>query len=300
MLLHWLVGIAIENSAYQMGIASNPDVQPTKAQIERFLAEIDSLPPRQTLNEVIGKSERLYGLAAFQDMYWGISSADNSSSFLSPNLTWTLDLNIAMSRLNETYDALLSSDEALALDDDIFTPKPTFFNPLPLLFTSSRTHKITDILLGLSGRAIQASRGTEQRLICSANIQRLTLALLLYKNEHGTLPDGDWRESIKPYLGENPKRYFRCPMCQLAEDETAYALVVGEPSSVASPTPFLIVEVAKPQKLGKGDGRVALKTLEELSKIHSDFQMGNRSGAVRFLPKDAKPEELKELLEGKK
>ena len=61
--------------------------------------------------------------------------------------------------------------------------------------------------------AMQAFWEANRRTICGENVHRITLAMLLYEHEHGTLPpawtvdaDGNplhsWRVLLLPYLGE--------------------------------------------------------------------------------------------------
>ena len=307
-LVSGLVGIAIEGMARAIGIGSNPEFQPTKEQIERLVEELDALPPRLTFIECI-ESERYFGLAALQDMYWGNNPGMTDNMFptmLIPLMGWTMDINIAMARYNKVYDVITDPHPAGNRDaewvDQILEPSTRSINPFPLLFVRSRTNKIMDTLIALFVPAVQAGREAWRRIECLENMQRLTLALLLYEKEHGSLPEGDWREAIKPYLGEEADKYFQCPSHRLAQGETNYAMIGGVENFLVSPNQILLVEVMQPLKLGEGDGRLPLEKAQfddGLGSYHlGGMNAGLRSGGMRFISQTIKPEELQGLLDG--
>jgi len=307
--------------AVAVGIGSNPEFPPTKEQIERLVRELDALPPRITFNEAI-ESERYFGLAALQDMYRGIIPAINPDitndkflTMLIPLMGGTMDMNIAMTRLNKVYDVITDPNPAENGDtewvDQILDPSAHLINPFPLLFVRSRTNKMVDSLIieHIPAEVVQAGREAWRRGECAENMQRLTLALLLYEKEHGRLPEGDWREAIKPYLGEEADRYFQCPSHRLAQGETNYAMIGGVENGGDSPYQILIVEVMQPQKLGEGDGRLPFEQakfgnrgdtgFDGLGSHHSGgMNAGFRSGAVRFISVSMPPEKLQHLLDG--
>jgi hypothetical protein len=329
-LLSGFVGVAIEGMGRAIGIGSNPEFPPTKEQIERLVAELEALPPRWTLNEVL-ESERLFGLAATQDMYWGNQPGffrDDPFPYyrlLFPGMTWALDINIALTRLNGTYDALIDGKTL----EEILKPSGNPYNPLPLLFVRSRTNRLSDTLVSLTIPAIDAARGAWERVECIENMQRLTLALLLHEMEHGSLPEGDWREAIKREPGTAIKREpgtvspketaeFRCPSHPgLAEGETAYAMIGGVSNPAPTPNQILLVEIREPQKLGEGDGRIPFEAAAfieagSVGDSRSDrmdahlvgshhmggVNVGLRSGGVRFISATIDPMVWQSLLDG--
>ena len=307
-LVSGLVGLAIEGMGVAIGIGSNPEFPPTKEQIERLVAELDALPPRQTLSEAL-ESERYFGLAALQDMWWGIDIgiADVYHSILGPLWKWTIDINIAMAKQNKVYDAMTIPGATLDGNtlEEFIELTWNRWNPLPLLFVRSRTIRIMDTKIALTIPALQAGSEAWRRVECIENMQRLTLALLLYEKEHGAIPEDDWREAIRPYLGENAEKYFRCPSHGLAQGETNYAMISGVSNPQPTPYQFLLVEVMQPQKLGEGDGRILLEEAkfsqenDGLGSHHTGgINVGLRSGAVLFIVKNTKPEELQSLLDG--
>jgi hypothetical protein len=206
-------------------------------------------------------------------------------------------------------------DEYLA---EHLEPSMSRWNPLPLLFVHSRTKRLVDSYSALFIPALQAAREAERRLECASNMQRLTLALLLYEKDHGNMPEGDWREAIRPYLGDNADRYFQCPTHGLAEGETNYAMIGGVSNESPTPNQILLVEVFQPQKLGEGDGRIPLEKAklwrkhvmfppniprpddwDGLGSFHTGgVNATHRNGAARFISESINPEFLQSLLDG--
>ena len=167
------------------------------------------------------------------------------------------------------------------------------------------------MLISLFIPAMQAGREAWRRIECLENMQRLTFALLLYEKEHGTLPDGDWREAVKPYLGENAELYFRCPSHRVVDAEgkwrelegtTTYAMVSNVPNLTSSPNQVLLVEVLQPQKLGEGDGRIPFEQANFENALGSNHaggtNVGMRSGTVRFITKTIELDKWRSLLDG--
>jgi hypothetical protein len=316
-LVSWLVGIAIEGMARSIGIAGNPEFPPTKEQIERLVNELDALPPRWTFNEVL-ETERLFCLASYQDLYWGNNPLFYNEPMpdkLYAYMSWSFDINILLERANKVYDVLTGKSETVdgrELDDIIMCPPS--WNPLPLLFPRSRSIRFADSQTALSIPAVQATREAERRCKCAENMQRLTLALLLYEKEHGALPAGDWREAVKPYLGKDADECFRCPAHRLPEGYTNYAMIGDVPDAVSSPNQILLAEVFQPQKLGEGDGRFPFvkaafwrssegsrpQDFDGLGSVHpGSITVGYRSGGMSFLSESNTTEEqLRQLLDG--
>ncbi len=316
-LVAYLVGIAIEGVATAVGIAENPEYPPTKEQIQRLMAELDKLPPRRTAGEAF-ESERFFSLAAMQDLYWGNSpeSTDNDSFLqrLYPFMSWTMDINISMERINGAFDVLAGEN----VDEGILPNRDNIsWNPFPMLTVRGRTNRINDVLISLLLPATEAAREAYRRCECMSNMQRLTLALLLYEKDHGGMRGGDWREAVKPYLGADVDRYFHCPTHRTEPDETTYAMVSGVENPSPTPQQILIIEVYQPQKLVKGDGRFPMEKakfwrrnamnpgelrpndFDGLGSYHTGgINVGLRNGSVRFISETIAPEELDKLLHG--
>lgn len=310
MLTHALVGIAIDGMGAAVGIAENPKYPPSKEQIQRLFTELENLPPFVTLQEVL-EAERYFALGAFQDMYWG-----NMSPYLytrplpvvlRPVMSWTVDINIFMARGNEIYDTVV---DGTFTDEDCHVS----MNPLSMLTVRGRSKNVMNVLGGLLVPAVHAAREAWRRNECTSNMRFLTLALLLYEKEHGHLPEGDWREAVRPYLGANVVKCFQCPThpkTYNAKDCTTYAMISGVENPDPTPQQILIAEVMQPLKLGQGDGRFPLEKAKiRQSLIHSvDFDglgsyhtgganFGFRSGAVHYFSETIDPENLNAMLQG--
>ena len=284
-LLSWVVGLYMEATGSSIGIGSNPNFTPTKEQIARLLTELTALPPRQTFSEVV-ETERFFSLAALQDVYYNQIDLFGRETFLTKNIRWLVDINVFLSRCNKHFD------EQISETIDISTWQPSR-NPLSYLFIRSRTIQIHDTI-GVV--ALRGQRERAQSQECLANMQLLTLALLLYEKEHDKLPDGDWRAAIQPYLAGTPAdeanadKYFRCPSCPAAEDETTYVMISGTSNQV------LLVETHEPQT---NEPRTLESVMNALGSNHSgSVNVGLRSGAIRSLDKDTAPDELRKLLNG--
>ena len=84
---------------------------------------------------------------------------------------------------------------------------------------------IAYMLLALFTPAVDAFENSIHRSRCAENMHRLALAIMLYRLEHGSLPDEDWVAQIKPYLGDNPEQYFLCPSNVAPKGKTTYVMI---------------------------------------------------------------------------
>ncbi|MDR3109134.1 MAG: hypothetical protein LBU65_05535 [Planctomycetaceae bacterium] len=272
-LLAAFVGIAVDNMALQIGINGNPDRPATKEQLEHYLKELDSLPPMVTFAECM-ESERLFGLGMLQGRF--ISKYNDGIP--SPTLNWICDPNITFRFMNKAYDMMCES-EILQRDDEIFKVSS---NPLHYITVRSRSENLSRMLVSLLTPAVKQARETLRYNECTMNMKCLTLALLLYEKEHGKSPDGDWRKAVKPYLGEKPDRYLRCPSCNLEDGETIYVMIRHEIDEPVTPETMLLVETYPPQKLSEGDGVISNAPTLFTNQHSNDYTVTYRSGSVRF------------------
>ena len=329
-MVQHLVGLAIEGMAAAIPVGANPEHPLTVQQIQRIVEGLDALPPRPALEDAY-EWERCIALSCLQ----AIARNQVALSYIAsldfyanpPNTDWytvflhSSNLNIAYRQVNEAFDAML------ALPSDEFETKmntiaqwTTSWDTIPKLLTANGRGMIAgDLLVAMLIPATRVLEEATQRSRCAENMQRLTLALLLYEKEHGALPDGDWREALKTVDGrQQTAANFRCPSCRdLAENETTYVMIGDVPDSVSSPNQILIAEVLQPQKFGEGDGRLPFekatfwyrgiarprelhpKDFDGLGSYHAGgCNFGFRNGAVRFIAKTIKPEELQKLLDG--
>lgn len=295
-LVSALVGVAIEGTALSIGPGENPEAVPTKEQLERFQRQIQDLPPRTTLEETL-ELERYFSLAALQDIYWGnapsVPGGPLPTRFM-PFMKRTVDINLFMARANRFFDSLIDG----SFDERSLVRRP---NPLAMLSIRSRSVMIMDTLSALMIPSVRAGREAFHRIRCQENLHRLTLALLLYEKERGQMPPGDWREAIRPRLGEDAGRYFQCPSCSLPDKNVStYAMVRDSSGAVpqSSETP-LLVELLTPMPFSEGDGSIAqgeamrwmpqrapagTDPIKGVGSMHPNgMNASYRSGAVQFL-----------------
>jgi hypothetical protein len=153
---------------------------------------------------------------------------------------------------------------------------------------------MSDLLIGLMCPAIDVFIEYVPRADCMENVQRLTLAMLLYQCEHGKLPDENWVEQIKPYLGEKAEQYFSCPANPSPKGETTYAMVRYGDTVAGSLETMLLIELKEPVPFDK-----AIVAVEEVlnrkrtgSQHSGGMNVGYRNGAVRFMSETIDEAEL--------
>ncbi len=246
-LIEMLVGIAMQGIAEAVGIAGSLEHPPSSEQIERFLAESNDLPPE-------GQFEKAYLFERYMalDIVQALANGERFEDIELPAANG-LDWNVLASRVNEHYDTALTSG--------------TYPSPSPgrilaaLALVRTRSKMVADILGALLLPAVDAAREATRRNICTDRMNRITLAMLLYERDHGTLPpaytvdtDGrpmhSWRVLVLPYLGqkelhakirldepwdsERNRRshgeavpFYQCPSAGSAPGHTTYSVVVG-------------------------------------------------------------------------
>ncbi len=263
-LIACLVGIAIEGMANALGIAATRESQPTEEQLQRFIGELNSLPPRPDINRMM-LAERYITLDLLQAMAHG----DETLASLFPELFLhinhieafglgiaarsSVDWNIVMRRFNALCDDLDTMEK-------VQLPK---LLSLGNLFIGVRSRRGADlVVLSQMLPGIQASREADRRSNCLDNLHRIMLARLLYQHDHGTLPPAytvnatgkplhSWRVLLLPYLGrqelygklrldepwdsEHNRQFqdaapvlYQCPSAMLKPGQTTYSVVLGE------------------------------------------------------------------------
>jgi len=317
-LIGYLVGIAIESMAGTIPINANSEHPLTETQIRRILEGLNALPQRTSIYEAY-EWERYMGLSILQDAYFDRTTnkhvpsvpriiADFNLWFeiegraerlrLSPFMRRVLDWNVVYRRLNEAYDALqqpsLTEYHALlkAAEEGVQNAKGWSSG-------SSFDDFIADVLIAMLLPAIEASFEATQRLECSENIQRLTLAILFNQCEHGMLPDEHWATQIEKYLGEKPEQYFSCPTNPSPEGETTYALIQYADTVGGSLDTLLLIELAEPVPFAEAVVIVdEILARQRWGSLHTTgTNVASYSGAVWFLANDTDEEELLRLLE---
>ncbi len=319
--ISYQIANALESIAESIEIGANPAAPPSREQLKRLLRGIETLPPPVPFREMF-EAARYSDLSFFQALAYGKNPYEDFD--LDIEFEWpvilkilSVDWNVVLERVNEKFDRL---------DDELVSNKRIDFNneyrgwvsqSLCLLLTDRRSDLVAR---GLTDRIVSASalQEVENRRTCSDNLKRLTLALLLYEKDHGRLPgeDVDWREAVKPYLGPEPEKIFRCPSHPSAGDVATYAMIAGVGNPNPGPNQILLVEVVQPQKFGEGNGRIPREKarfwhdlekpdesrpddFDGLGGYHYvDVFAGFRSGAVLDLFNATEPEKLKVLIEG--
>jgi hypothetical protein len=124
-------------------------------------------------------------------------------------------------------------------------------------------------------------------------MQRLTLAVMLYKSEHGKMPDENWAAQITPYLGKNADQYFSCPSHPSSKGETTYALVQYGDTIPVPQDARLVVERFGAVPLDRAVVSIeevgAWKRKQEKCPHPGGMNVAYRSGAVRWALEPREP-----------
>ncbi len=280
-LIDLLVGRAIEGIAGSIGIASL-EHPPAKEQFQRLFDEINNLPPEPDLEHKL-LFERLLVLDVIQTLSRGkgipreLAMATRNAppprylDFLGK------DWNVVAARFNEHYDTHLAGQPL----PWTFHCRCAFCNPHlrewsePCIHDSVSPRQVAShvsirarseyLADALARRFLPHVGGAEEAMRlarCGEQMTRITLAMLIYEREHGTLPpawsvdpDGNplhsWRVLLLPYLGhqalydnirldeawdseynrqfhDDAVAFYRCPSDPVAEPgQTTYSVVVG-------------------------------------------------------------------------
>jgi hypothetical protein len=232
-------GIRIEWMAREIPIAGNPEHPPTKEQLEYFMRELDKLPPKVTWQEIWGLEERLRYLAIIKQTFDRADEfrkdketyiGDEFQFIRLPVIGKAFDANVFFATTNRLYDEILDMERIPLLERE-YKVSP---NLLGLITVQSRSKMFGNHLAKLHLDTVTHTRTWYQRYECIDHLKRLTLALLQYEAELGSMPTGDWREAVKPYFGDVSEDFFRCPF-----GETGYALVLTDRKT---PETLLLVE----------------------------------------------------------
>ncbi len=249
-------GIALEGTADAIGIAGSLKHQPTDKQLRRLIEQTEKLPPPIDL-DLRFLIERFVALDIIQSLASGKRSASEElgldGSAIGYVMALAYDWNVVARRFNQHFDAMV------ATGDDPPTESP---NPLVLVSRRGRSRLLADMLADLLIPDLGAEREAAHRNACTHQMKRITLAMLMYERDHGTLPpahtvDADgtplhsWRVLLLPYLGhetlydkirldepwdsqhnrqfhDQSVAFYRCPSDPAARaGQTTYSVVVG-------------------------------------------------------------------------
>jgi len=260
----YLIGYSIEEVAEVIPVGANPEYPLTEQQIRRILAGLDALPPRTPFAEIL-EWERYNGLSFVQNFDVEVHQGNKSPSEWFQAVGWnynvlwrlfcanphSIDWNIIYLRINEMYDAIQESPprtKLAAIEDEINNPSGWQFLSR-LLTPGGKNMLIANQFAALLWFPIDHLETGLQCSECWGNMQRLTLAILLYQLEHGEMPNENWATQIEKYLGENPEQYFSCPKNPSPKGETMYAMLRYDdvfPDTIADALDtLLLVELAE-------------------------------------------------------
>ncbi|MDY0166505.1 MAG: DUF1559 domain-containing protein [Thermoguttaceae bacterium] len=258
-LVDLLVGLAFEGIADAIGIAGSLEHPPTKEQLERLLAETDALPRAADAEDAM-PSERYFALDFIQSMAHGKGSWDDLGLLNGPSTgilsRLSTDWNVVARRYNELFDEIMATGNPPP--NAAITPGTA----VRLISIRARSEHWGNVLASMLHPSWDAVHGAARRRDCIAQMQRITLAMLLYERDHGTLPPAwsadaaakalhSWRVLLLPYLGhqdlyerirldepwesEHNRQFhgeamdvYRCPADPAAgPGQTTYSVVVG-------------------------------------------------------------------------
>ncbi len=298
VLVQHLVGIAIQGVGYAVPVGANPEHPPTEKQLRRLLDEIDNLPPRISMGDSF-EFERYFGLGAIQAVsHDGDLSFFNGSGTAVGVLPYFCNWNFVFRRMNEAYDAMQEPPPRTKIHA-ITSAKPSvLWSGVFILTPNGRAEILTDMFFNLLLPAFDAAEEAARRSECVDNVQRLTLAILLYQAEHGKFPDENWAKQIEKYLGKEPEKFFRCPSSTIPDGETRYALVQYGTELPADPDTILLVELADSVPCDKAIISVAdVRDRKGIGSSHPGvFNAGFRSGAVRAISTKSTDDEFHPML----
>jgi hypothetical protein len=261
-LVDMLVGIALEGIAHAIGIAGSLEHPPTREQLRRCLEESENLSPEVDLDEKL-LFARFMGLDVVQAIAQGAdadqvlgrpyASLGDDFSSLRYLLTVAVDWNVVAKRFNEHFDAIVATGAE---------PPPVALSPRAVISARDRSEQVANALGSLLLPAWGSAREAASRTQCVQRVKHITLAMLIYERDHGTLPpawtaDGggnplhSWRVLLLPYLGQQALydairldepwdsehnrqfhdetvAFYRCPSDPAAQPgQTTYSVVVG-------------------------------------------------------------------------
>jgi hypothetical protein len=264
-------GLSAVTVASSIGIAEALDHPPTTEQIRRLMEEWNSLPPAETLDNLL-KTQRYVLLDRLQALAQGDwSNEDHRMPAVGPftgvsNEQYGFDWNIVLRRANSNFEDLLHNRP--------LPPSPTGWQTLG---RAPRSVLLADVIVEEEFSATKVMRGAISQSECRVRMLRITLAMLLYEREHGTLPptytvdaNGNrlhsWRVLLLPHLGaeelysqirldepwDSPHNsqfhaaadhFFQCPSHPLAQGETSYAVVEGAGAPFDGPVGRALVDL---------------------------------------------------------
>ncbi|MDY0167256.1 MAG: DUF1559 domain-containing protein [Thermoguttaceae bacterium] len=267
-LLDLLLSIGIEGTA-DVGIAGSLDHPPTQPQLQRLLDEAADPLPKADFDRIM-HFERLAALDHVQAFAHGkgkwktMNVPDDFPDIMGVHdgtstqwySSFGFDWNIVARRFNAHYDRVLATGE----EPPSVASGPWFL--ISFVSPRARSRHLADVFGRWFIPVPQAAREAARRATCARYVKRITLAMLLYERDHGTLPPAwsvdakgtplhSWRVLLLPYLGQRELHerirldepwdseynrqfhgeavpFYRCPSDPAARPgETTYSVVIG-------------------------------------------------------------------------
>lgn len=271
VLFHQILGDLIANAALFIPLTGVSGESPTVEQLRRLAAEMDALPEYPPTEKVL-ENERLFLLSYFQEGAKFRLDLRNGE----PSLFAATDWNVATREVNRGFDLLAAGGTYVA-------PAPNA-NPLMRWAVRQRSLTLAAAVFQQEASVFARSKEMRQQTDCMMRLRRLALALLIYEKEHGRLPNDNWRQAIRPLLGDDPDRYFRCPACSSTENVSTYALVRRGP--------LLLVELATPLPVDAPDPPLDRSLC---GSGHGSFTVAYRNGTVKHLEARLTPQDEEAL-----
>ncbi len=245
-----LISIRIDGIADAVGIAGALDHPPTKDQLRRLVEIRNDGPPDAEFRDTL-RFDRYQMLSLVQSVAGGTAPLFELMLCIEEPAKLGYDWNVIARRMNEQFNAMETTGQFLS---------PSA-GPMAMVFVGSRSEVLTDKIADFLLPVYATSRATLQRRTCRARIHRITLAMLLYECDHGTLPpaytiDGSgnplhsWRVVLLPHLEQQELcdkirldepwdsqhnrqfhdeavPFYECPSAELSPGQTTYSVVVG-------------------------------------------------------------------------
>jgi len=250
-MAHRMVGIAIESIGNSIGLAGWKGADVSREQIKEIMA-FESIAPKYSGTDKLNLYHRcrtLEGIMSVSRMFEYKTKDDELKKLLDMGVNWNIVANV----INKEFDFIET-------DDEVAVPRKLMDYAL-----ISRRSKLAGLSLS-PRRSFTVFREEVHRIKCENQIRQISLAMLLYEKDHGTLPPAftvddegkplhSWRVLLLPYLGQQQlydhlelsepwnsphnKKYWAAdiPIYQCPSDhETSpgranYSVVVGDDSA---------------------------------------------------------------------
>jgi hypothetical protein len=263
-----LFGFTTEGMAHGVPLVADWDHLPTKEQLQRLWEMIDQQPPRPSFEKTFER-KRVFVLSDVQ----ALMNNDIVLNIEVPSYLLLCDRNIVYRRINEAFDTQTGKRPRSELDSYMRLPSTIDEYGLQMLTPRGRGKSLSAVLTNYLVTSPEGMEDAVRRSDCAYNMKRLVLALLIYKAEHGELPQSDWIEKIKPYLGEHFAQYLCCPSCSVQEEgKTNYALILYDKLPKDLNT-FLLVELREPVPFEQA--------VVSVDNVVTDFIQKNPNGSMK-------------------